>query len=96
MIILRHLYQLEAATIKAIKENPELRVIDFGEYEVKGSSGTWYKVTCRMNDAGQRLVFCSCEELHPRRAGTACYHMPVAVGAHILLALARKSVRIEY
>lgn len=92
MIVLTHLSQLNVAASRASKLNPKLRVKDFGEYEVSGSSGNWYLVTCRKMADGSKLVACSCEEKFPRRSGIPCYHMVPAVGAHILLAIARRSV----
>lgn len=92
MIILKHLDQLDNANKRAMKLRPALRVLDFGIYEVQSSKGFWYTVTCKVNEHGQRLVFCTCEDIFPRRAGVPCYHMAPAVGAHILLAQARRSV----
>lgn len=96
MLILESLSQLESAAARAAVKQPKLKVIDFGVYEVSGSKGQWYTVTCKRDGAGTRIVFCSCEDTHPRRGNTVCYHIPPAVGAHILLALARQSVNVTY
>jgi hypothetical protein len=96
MIILHTLDQLATAAKKAAEVKPRLRVIGFGSYEVRGSKGDWYSVTCKKDAAGNRLVFCSCEEKGRRRQGYICYHIVPAVGAHILLAIAQRSVMIDY
>jgi len=95
MLLLTDLAQLEAACKKARKVKPTLRVLDYGEYEVRGSTGRWYKVTCKKSGTGQKLVFCECEQDKPRRVGFTCYHMATAVGAHMLLALAKQAVIYE-
>lgn len=92
MIVLDKLSKLNTAAARAAKVDMKLRVTDFGTYEVCGRSGTWYTVTCRRLEDGQRIVFCSCEDKFPRKPNTACYHMVPAVGAHIILALARRSI----
>lgn len=92
MILLQHLNQLDAANRRAMVLNPALRVIEFGVYEVQSSKGFWYRVTCKQTENGQRLVFCSCEDLFRRKNNVPCYHMAPAVGAHILLAQAKRSV----
>lgn len=96
MLILQSLAQLDAATSRAAVKKPHLQVIDFGEYRVSGSNGAWYTVTCKRDGAGNRLVYCSCEEKYPRKGNTVCYHIPPAVGAHMLLAIARQSAQIIY
>lgn len=96
MLILQNLAQLDSAAARAVTKKPKLKVIDFGTYEVTGSSGQWYTVTCKRDGGGQRLVYCSCEDKYPRKGNTVCYHIPPAVGAHILLAIARKSVQVIY
>ena len=95
MLLLTDLSQLNAATKKALKVKPALRVLDFGHYEVQGSKGNWYTVNCRKSVTGQKLVFCSCEQEKPRRVGFTCYHMGAAVGAHILLAMAKRAALME-
>lgn len=95
MLLLTDLAQLNAASRKALKVKPALRILDFGVYEVQGSKGNWYRVHCRKSATGQKLVFCTCEDDKPRRVGFTCYHMSIAVGAHILLAMARRAAILE-
>jgi hypothetical protein len=95
VLVLKHLSQLNRATRRALEVKPALRILDFGVYEVQGSKGNWHKVNCRLSGTGQRLVFCSCEEGKPRRTGFTCLHMATAVGAHIMLAMARKAAMME-
>ncbi len=97
MIVLSKLSQLDAAREKAAEMNPSLRVIDFGVYQVSGSRGNWYDVRCWKNEHGQRFAHCSCEDQGRRRANVACFHLVPAIGAHILLAIAKRAnARILY
>lgn len=95
MLILENLSQLDKARERAMKKRPAVKVIIYGTYQVQGSSGNWYEVTCRKNEHGQKIVFCSCEDRYPRKVGDVCYHIPVAVGAHILLSLSLDSIIIN-
>ncbi len=92
VIILKDITQLDAAAKKAAKADIRIRIIEFGKYEVRGDTGNWYTVICRKLEDGTRLVDCSCAERYPRRADQACYHMIPAVGSHILLAIAKRTV----
>ncbi len=93
MFVLENLSQLSVAAARAAKvKNLKCKVVDVGEYDVTGDSGATYRVTCRKMADGTKIVWCTCEEKYPRRAGQICYHVVPAIGAHIILAIARRSV----
>jgi hypothetical protein len=92
MIILQNISQLDNAFKKANKVKPEVTILEFGRYQVKGTKGDRYIVTCRTDPDGQRLIYCSCEEKIARKQGTICYHAAPAFGVHLFMALAKRSV----
>jgi hypothetical protein len=93
MFVLENYSQLSAAAARAAKvPNLKCRVVDFGEYDVTGTSGTTYRVSCKKMADGTRIVWCSCEERFPRKTGQICYHVIPAIGAHVILAIAKRSV----
>lgn len=97
MVVLENLSQLAVAAQRARKvKNLRTRIIDFGVYDVSGDSGTVYRVECKKMEDGTKLVWCSCEEKYPRKPGQVCYHIVPAVGAHMLLAIAQRSVILAY
>lgn len=85
MIIFRSFEQIQKAALKAGIEKPALEILEYGKYAVTTKAGNRYVVTCRRDGSGQKLVFCSCEEKYSRRSGVPCYHIPPAIGIHILL-----------
>jgi hypothetical protein len=89
MILLENLSQLNEARKRADKLKPRIFILEYGQYEVTGSKGDVYTVGCRVNDSGQKIVYCSCEERYPRRPNSACYHIAAALSLHIYLANGR-------
>ena len=89
MIILENLTQMQAAIERAKKKKPQIFLLVYGTYEVTGSKNDIYQVNCRINDAGQKLCYCTCEDRFPRQPNTACYHIAAVVGLHIYLSNCR-------
>ncbi len=83
------MFNLETANIeKAITNakalHPKVKMIEFGTYEVTGSTGSTYTVKCyRAN--GEKIVECNCAT----RPGVACKHGMAACSLHIALAARR-------
>jgi hypothetical protein len=83
------MFSLETANIeRAIKSakalHPKVKMIEFGTYEVTGSTGNTYTVKC-YRAHGEKIVECNCAT----RAGVACKHGLAAVSLHIALAARR-------
>ncbi len=83
------MFSLETANIERAINNakalhPKVKMIEFGTYEVTGSTGNTYIVRC-YRAAGEKIVECNCAT----RAGVACKHGLAAVSLHIALAARR-------
>jgi hypothetical protein len=89
------MFRLEETEIsKAIdrcKEmHPTVRVINYGEYSVTGSTeGTVYTVKCYRDNEGFKTVDCSCKT----RDGVACKHSVAAVALHLYMAAVQMVIR---
>ena len=88
MFVITNLKQLERAAIKARQVKPIVRIIEFGTYAVKGSSGNFYTVKCRKEN-NQKIVECEC-----KGASKICYHGAAVIELHSTLAKHRNSVII--
>jgi hypothetical protein len=83
------MFNLETANIeKAITNakalHPKVKMIEFGTYEVTGSTGNTYTVRC-YRKAGEKIVECNCAT----RPNVACKHGLAAVSLHIAMAAQR-------
>ena len=82
MFILRNRQQLAKAIDNAKALHPKVRMIEFGEYEVTGSTGNTYTVLCyRAGD--NKIVNCNC----PSRV--SCKHSAAALALHVHVAARR-------
>jgi len=82
MFILRNKEQISKAIENAKALHPKVRMIEFGEYEVTGSTGNIYRVLCyRAN--GEKIVDCNCP------ARVVCKHSAAALSLHIAMAAQR-------
>ncbi len=82
MFILKDKTQLEIAIAKALKIRPRVKFDRFGHYQVSGSKG-FYKVICRKDERGNKVVACGCKGAEK---GFVCYHAVSALSLHIGLA----------
>lgn len=83
------MFSLETANIERAITNakalhPKVKMIEFGEYEVKGSKGNTYTVKC-YRAGGEKIVECNCAT----RQGIACKHGLAACSLHIAMAALR-------
>jgi hypothetical protein len=83
------MFSLETANIeRAIKSakalHPKVKMIEFGTYEVTGSTGNTYTVRC-YRKAGEKIVECNCAT----RDEIACKHSMAAVSLHSAMAAQR-------
>ncbi len=82
MFILRNKAQLANAIDNAKALHPKVRMVEFGEYLVTGSTGNVYTVLCyRAN--GEKIVDCSCPSRVP------CKHSAAAIALHVHVAARR-------
>jgi hypothetical protein len=81
---------LQNAIAKARKEQPRVRMIEFGHYEVT-TGHSKYEVECKRDEAGRKLVHCTCRD-EPNRRETECYHLPPAIQLHSIMAATRKEI----
>ncbi len=77
MFILRNKEQLSRAIENARTLHPKVRMIEFGEYEVTGSTGNTYTVLC-YRAAGEKIVDCNCPARVP------CKHAAAAIALHVV------------
>lgn len=89
MYILTNLDQLEKAANKARTIKPIVKMIEFGVYAVKGSTGNFYKVECNRNEQGEKVVSCECEGA---RRGLVCFHSTSALELHCTQAKHRATI----
>ena len=82
MFILRNKEQLSRAIANARTLHPKVRMVEFGEYEVTGSTGNTYTVLCYVA-AGEKLVDCNCPARVP------CKHAAAALSLHLAVARQR-------
>ncbi len=82
MFILRNKEQISKAIENARALHPKVRMIEFGEYEVAGSTGNTYTVLC-YRAAGEKIVDCNCPARVP------CKHSAAALSLHIAVACQR-------
>jgi hypothetical protein len=92
MYILDSEKQIEKALKKAQKVKPLVKAISFGLYQVRGSKGDSYTVSCSRNPLGQKEVSCDCEG---GRKDLVCYHSVSALGLHIALAERLQTAKAE-
>jgi len=82
IFILRNKQQLAKAIDNAKALHPKVRMIEFGEYQVSGSTGNTYTVLCyRAN--GEKMVDCNCPSRVP------CKHSAAAIALHVHVAARR-------
>ncbi len=82
MFILRNKQQLAKAIDNAKALHPKVRMIEFGEYQVTGSTGNTYTVLCyRAGD--NKIVDCNCPARVP------CKHSAAALQVHVYMAARR-------
>ncbi len=82
MFILKSKHQLTRAIENAKALHPKVRMVEFGEYEVTGSTGNTYTVLCyRAN--GEKVVDCNCPSRVP------CKHSAAALQVHVYMAARR-------
>ncbi len=89
MFILDSEKQIERAIVKARQSKPLVKQIEFGQYAVKGSKGTYYKVKCERTAKGEKLVSCECKG---GKRGLVCYHAVACLGLHIVLASRQNAI----
>ncbi len=82
MFILRNKEQITKAIENARALHPQVKMVEFGEYEVSGSKGNTYTVLCYVA-AGEKLVDCNCPARVP------CKHAAAALSLHIAVARQR-------
>ena len=82
MFILKDKSQLENAIAKALKLRPRVKFDGFGHYRVS-SSKSYYRVVCRKDESGNKIVTCGCKGAEK---GLVCYHAVAALRLHIGLA----------
>lgn len=70
--------KLESAIKRAKELHPKVRMQMFGIYEVTGSKGNTYMVSCYRDEEGFKTVDCECTT----RDGVACKHGLAAVPLH--------------
>ncbi len=83
------MFTLETTEIAKAIENakalhPKVKMIEFGTYEVTGSTGNTYTVKC-YRAHGEKIVECNCAT----RPGVACKHGMAACSLHIAMAAQR-------
>jgi hypothetical protein len=82
---------LQNAIAKAKKEQPRVRMVEYGRYEVT-TGHSKYEVECKRDDQGRKLVHCTCRD-EPNRKETECYHLPPAIQLHSIMAATRKEIK---
>ncbi len=82
MFILRNKQQLAKAIDNAKALHPKVRMIEFGEYQVTGSTGNVYTVLC-YRAGGEKIVDCNCPSRVP------CKHSAAALALHVHVAARR-------
>ncbi len=82
MFILRNKQQLAKAIDNAKALHPKVRMIEFGEYQVSGSTGNTYTVLC-YRAGGEKIVDCNCPSRVP------CKHSAAALALHVHVAARR-------
>jgi len=82
MFILINKQQLAKAIDNAKALHPKVRMVEFGEYLVTGSTGNTYTVLCyRAGD--NKMVDCNCPSRVP------CKHAAAAIALHVHVAARR-------
>ncbi len=81
MFILEGKQQLGKAILKARKLKPIVRMIGFGVYAVKGSTGNYTVKMERIGD--EKRIFCDCKG---GERGLICYHSAAALELHSTIA----------
>lgn len=74
--------KLEKSFQKALEQKPEIEVIEFGLYRVRGSKGNWYEVRIGVTSDGEYFVACLC--LGSLHTGY-CWHCAVAFARHQII-----------
>ncbi len=82
MFILRNKQQIAKAIDNAKALHPKVRMIEFGEYQVSGSTGNTYTALC-YRAGGNRIVDCNCSARVP------CKHSAAALAFHVHVAAKR-------
>ena len=82
MFILRNREQITKAIENAKALHPKVRMIEFGEYQVSGSTGNTYTVLCYCA-GGEKIVDCNCPSRVP------CKHSAAALALHVHVAARR-------
>ncbi len=82
MFILKNKQQMGRAIKNAKALHPKVRMIEFGKYEVSGSTGNSYTVLCYRAD-GEKIVECNCPSRVP------CKHSAAALALHVHVAARR-------
>ena len=80
--------KLQNAIKRAKDLHPKVRMQQFGLYEVTGSKGNTYLVSCYRDDQGHKVVECECQT----RDGVACKHAVAALPLHIYMAATRRQM----
>ncbi len=82
MFILKNQATIEKAILRAKAVHPRVSVRKVGEYQVTGSKGNSYTVTCERRN-GQKVVDCNCQA---GQLGRPCFHAAAAVAQHVYFA----------
>lgn len=87
MIELKSREQMKKAIERAIARHPRVIVKRFGEYQVTGSAGNLYTVTCERRGTA-KVVDCECVA---GKFGSPCFHAMAAASVHIGIASMRRA-----
>lgn len=85
MFILKSKETIKRAIETARRRHTSVRFVQFGVYDVRGTAGNFYRVTCERM-AGERVVCCGCVA---GEFGSPCYHAAAALSLHVGLATQR-------
>jgi len=72
---------IDRAVAKAKKIRPLVRIIGFGQFDVRGSKGEFYRVTFSKNQAGEFVIECGCKG---NADHNPCYHAAAVSTAYKL------------
>lgn len=74
--------KLEKAFQKTLAKMPDIKVVEFGLYKVRGSTGNWYEVRVGVTVEGEYFAACPCRgNLYEN----GCYHGARAFAKHQII-----------